>query len=269
MLNVIRSESIKLRSTKAIWWTSSLILFFSLGWSVLMGVATSAGLNAAEETDDPELYASLASGVSKDGALAGYLFLGFMVIMIQGVMVVSSDYGSNTSKTTLLATPTRWQVPVAKYVVYGTVAALLSLFCSVSSILVFRWSLSWGLDNEELLGNVSLSGDAWKIIGLIILYSALTVGAAIGVGYLVRHTAGAIATLLLWNLVVEEVLVPMVPKVQDWLPPFMPFNNAKHAVALTDVPDAPWGHEFSLVYFAVWAIVIFAAGVIVLKKRDA
>ena len=32
MVNLIKSELIKLRSTKALWWTSGLILFFSLGW---------------------------------------------------------------------------------------------------------------------------------------------------------------------------------------------------------------------------------------------
>ncbi|HIW95777.1 MAG TPA: ABC transporter permease [Candidatus Corynebacterium gallistercoris] len=269
MLNVIRSESIKLRSTKAIWWTSALIVLFSLAWALLMGLASSSGIKSAQESNDPELYASLVAGVNNDGALAGYLFFGLMVVMIQGVMLVTSEYGTNTSKTTLLATPTRWQVPLAKYVVYGVIASVLSLISAVGSILMFRWSLSWGLDDEELLSRVSFSGDAWTVIGLIVLYTVLTVGVAIGVGYLVRHTAGAIATLLLWNLVIEGALVPMLPKVRDWLPPYMPFNNATHAVRLNDVADAPWGHTGSMVYFAAWALVIFLAGLIVLKKRDA
>ena len=41
------------------------------------------------------------------------------------------------------------------------------------------------------------------------------------------------------------------------------------AVSGTDIADAPWGHAGSLIYFIAWAVVIFVAGVIVLRKRDA
>ena len=40
MVNLIKSELIKLRSTKALWWTSGLILFFSLGFALLNGGMT-------------------------------------------------------------------------------------------------------------------------------------------------------------------------------------------------------------------------------------
>ncbi|WP_296212287.1 ABC transporter permease subunit [uncultured Corynebacterium sp.] len=270
MVNLIQSELIKLRSTKALWWTSGLILFFSIGFALLNGGMTGSLLNSDEAKKDPELYMTVASGIGSDMGLSGFLSFGMMIVMIQAVMLVTTEYGANTSKTTLLATPTRWQVPIAKFIVYGVIASILAFVSNVLGTIVARWSLGWNLEDQELLNKAGLGADGlWDQIWRIEVYLLLTIAAAIGVGYLVRNTAGGIAIMLLWNLVIEGTLVQLVPKVRDWLPPYMPFTNADAFTGMRDLEDAPWGQTGSILYFGAWCVVLFVVGVVMLKKRDA
>ena len=270
MVNLIQSELIKIRSTKALWWTSGLILFFSLGFALLNGGMTGSLLSSAEAQKDQELYMSVVSSINAGMGLNGFLTFGMMIVMIQSVMMVTTEYGANTSKTTLLATPTRWQVPIAKFLVYGLIASILAFISNVVGTILARWSLGWKLEDEELLSKAGLGADGlWEQIWRTEVFLLLTIAAAIGVGYLVRNTADGIAALLLWNLVIEGTLVQLVPKVRDWLPPYMPFTNADAFTGMHDLEDAPWGQTGSILYFAAWCVVLFVAGLITLKKRDA
>lgn len=128
MLNVINSEWIKLRTTKSLAWTTGLVLFFSLGMALLMGGMTGYSLaNDPGVKKDPELYAIIAAGISVDSALNGLTLIGMMIIIIQAVMFVTGEYGSNVSKPTLLATPKRVPVPFAKLLLNGMYGGSQSL----------------------------------------------------------------------------------------------------------------------------------------------
>ena len=269
MLNLIRSEWIKLRTTKSLYWTTALVLLLSIGMALLMGGVTGSTLESEETKKNPEMYAAMASGISAESALSGMTLIGVMIIIIQAVMFVTSEYSSNVSKPTLLATPKRIGVPFAKLLVYGVFATVLTFITSPLCIVAMRWALSWKLQETKLLEQLDFTGDTWTMIFRLCLKIFLVVALSIGVGYLLRHTAGSIALLLLWPLLVEGILVGMLPKIKDWLPPYMPFENIDKAVAMQDVADAPWGQVGSLFYFAAWAVVVFVAGVIVLKRRDA
>ena len=110
--------------------------------------------------------------------------------------------------------------------------------------------------------------DAWNVVARMTLFSVLGVGLAIGVAYLLRHTAGAMAVVLLWSLVLED-LVNFIPKVSDEIYPYMPFLNMRSAVNLNDVNNAAWGQGGSMIYFAAIALVVFLAGLVALRRRDA
>ena len=270
MINLIKSEWIKLKSTKALWATSILVLLLSGLFAMMMGLGFGMSLTDEEVKKDPLLYAQMVESISPMQALSGFSLFGIIVIIIQACMTVTSEYGNGSAKTTLLATPKRWSVPVAKFVVYGIIAAIVAFLAQVISVPIARWALSWNVDDSSLLDRLSFStDDTWRFIGLNCLYAVLVVMIAIGVSYLIRHTAGAISVLLMWILIVELMLVGQIPWVRDWLPPYLPFKNMDAAVQGTEVPDAPWGSTGSLIYFVVWALAIFIAGIVALKKRDA
>ena len=91
---------------------------------------------------------------------------------------------------------------------------------------------------------------------------------AVGVAFIVRQTAGAIAIILLWKLVLED-LITLIPKVGKNIKGYRPFTNLSAWVSDAKLDGAPWGTTGSIIYFAVWALVLFAIGVAVFVKRDA
>lgn len=269
-MNTVKAEWIKLSSTKALWATSLLILAFCIGMAIIMGWAGGITLSNPELTKDPEMAATMATMADPNQAFAGFISFGIMVIIIQAVMMVTSEYGNGTAKSTLLGAPTRLPVPVAKFLVYGVIAGVLSFISLVFSVLAMRWAMSWNVDDPEILGKIALGAEGvWEHIGLHTLYGVASVMLSIGVAYLIRHTAGAIAALLLWKLVIEGMVIVSIPKVKEWLPPYMPFGNMDAGAAGRELPDAPWGATGSVLYFVAWCVVLFIVGVVTLKKRDA
>jgi ABC-2 type transport system permease protein len=92
----------------------------------------------------------------------------------------------------------------------------------------------------------------------------------IGVGALVRQTAGAISLLLVWTLLVEN-LVQLIPNVGQDIARLMPFTNAALFASdqeMTGVQD-PLGVTASLGMFAGTALVIMIIATVVVRRRDA
>ncbi|MDN6387229.1 ABC transporter permease [Corynebacterium sp. AOP12-C2-36] len=269
LAHTINAEWIKIRTTKAVYWTSALIVVFSVAFGGFMGWANAMNYNMAVDDGNAELAAASVEGLTVSSALLGLQLFGVMILLIQGALLVTGEYGNNTAKSNVLAVPKRWQLPVAKFIVYGVIAAVVTLVSAVISVLVTRWAAGTQIDDDAILSNISLSADdAWTVVLRMVIYSLGAVALAIGVAYLVRRTAGAMAVLLLWVLVLEDI-VSMVPKVKDWVPQYLPFNNIGSAVNLNDIADAPWGQNGSVLYFVVVCLVVFVIGAVTLRRRDA
>jgi ABC-2 type transport system permease protein len=94
---------------------------------------------------------------------------------------------------------------------------------------------------------------------------------AVAVGTLVRHTAGAVAIVLVWTLMAEQLLV-VIPGIGEAARPFLPFQAAKQFLSVGETPanaallDQPW---FALGYFAVTATALLAIAIGVTRRRDA
>ncbi|KAB1503084.1 ABC transporter permease subunit [Corynebacterium sp. 320] len=274
MLNVMKAEWIKLRSTKGLWWTSALIIFFSVALALLMGLTSGWTLKDNDASSDPMEAFAILGMLRPNVALTGLSTFGVMIILIQGVMTVTSEYAHSTQKMSVLSTPARWKLAVAKLGVYGAIAVVVSFIAALLSILGMELTFRTQIDNDALLDLVGFSAAyVWGYIGRTVLYAFLSAMIAIGVGYLIRNTAGAIALLLLWKMIVETVVVGLIPKVRDVLPQWMPFSHMDNYVARMPVEKAVWhdtlGQTGSALYFALWCVVIFAAGVVALNKRDA
>ncbi|MDN5683612.1 ABC transporter permease [Corynebacterium glyciniphilum] len=269
LAHAINAEWIKIRTTKAVYWTSALIVVFSVAFGAFMGWANAMNYNMAVDDNNAELASISADGLSVASALLGLQLFGVMIILIQSALLVTGEYGNNTAKSNALAVPKRWQLPVAKFIVYGIIAAAITVISSVLSVIVTKWAAGTQIDDNAVLSNISLSADdAWTVILRMVIYSLGAVALAIGVAYLLRKTAGAMAVLLLWVLVLEE-LPGMIPKAKEWIPQYLPFKNIGNAVNLDDLANAPWGQTGSVIYFAVICLVIFILGTVVLRRRDA
>lgn len=269
LLHAINAEWIKIRTTKAVYWTSALVVVFSVAFGGFLGWANAMSYQMFLDQGDMESAALNAQGLTVSAALNGLALFGVMVILIQSVLLVTGEYGNNTAKSNALAVPKRWQLPVAKFIVYGVIATVVTLVSAALSVWVTRWAAGTQIDDSDLLANISLGADdAGTVILRMVVYVLGAVALAIGVAYILRRTAGAMALVLLWSLVIEEIPA-MFPRIEDWLPQYMPFKNITAAVNLNDVANAPWGQNGSVIYFVVVCLVIFTAGVVTLRRRDA
>jgi ABC-2 type transport system permease protein len=270
LLNTINAEWIKLRSTKGVYWTSALVLLLSVGLSAFIGWANGLAVQSAIDDKDTSFLADLGDMFTFSGGQAGLLSFGSMVIMIQAVLIVTGDYGNSTVKLSVLSAPRRWQLAVAKFIVYGIISAVLAVVAAVVSAVLTHALAAGQLDDSSMADGLALSADdAWKTIGLIVVYVLGAVALCIGVGFLVRRTAGAMAIVLLWVLVLEDLTTLIPHTVGKFITPYMPFKNISSAISGSDLEDAPWGQGGSLIYFVVVCVVIFAAGVVALRRRDA
>jgi hypothetical protein len=247
---VLDSERIKLATTRSVLWTAAVVAVLSIGLAALQGV-TAYG----------------AAGLSPERAVTGVAVFGVPVLMVLAAMTVSGEYRSGMIRTTFMATPNRILVLAAKAVVALLFSALYAAAMTIVAVVVAR------LMAPSLIGThlSFLDPGTWRLIGAITLYAALTAVLGVGVAALLRHSAGAVAVLLLWPLVVEPILGNL-PDIGSEVGPYLPFANAFQFIAvqwLYPVYDMPWGEFGSLVYFAIVVAVVFGAAIAVVQHRDA
>lgn len=248
--HTLLSEWTKLRTTASFWWTTALILVFSIGWAGLFGTFTQDGPGAF---------------MTPDLAHSGFLVFGLPVIMIQAIMVVTTEYRYGLSAANFLATPRRWQIALAKVVLYAVIAAVLTLVSLAASYWV-----------SDLLAPASVSEwyqpfetDAVKrYLWAYPLFMAVLVVFCQGLGLLLRQTAGTVALTLIWYLGLEQA-IRLIPRVGEQIIRYLPFENLNAVLTNMPVRGTGWDGGVSALIFVAWAVVAWVAGVLVLQRRDA
>jgi hypothetical protein len=166
-----------------------------------------------------------------------------------------------------MATPNRTLVVLAKAVVALVFSGVYAAVMTILALVVAH------LMAPPLVGSHLSFVDqgTWRLIGAITLYAALTAVLGVGIAALLRHSAGAVAVLLLWPLVVEPILGNL-PNIGAEVGPYLPFANVFQFIEvqwLYPVYGMPWGELGSLVYFAVVVAVVYAVAIAVVNRRDA
>jgi ABC-2 type transport system permease protein len=251
-MTLLAVERIKLFSTRSPYWCTALALVLGVGLTAIITGTSEKG--------------QMSIGLTQLGSSQ----LALAVVLVMSALAVTTEYRFNTIRATFLAVPGRTSALVAKTVVVALIAGVLG------EIIAFG---SWGLakvmsPTSDLAIN---TGAEWRhVAGVGLLYA---VGAilAIAVGVLVRQTAGAVAILLVWNMLLEG-LIGIIPKVGIKIQAWLPFQNANHFLALGggDAAEQPgagidfklsqWG---SLAYFAGIAVALLVVALVVAKRRDA
>ena len=244
------SEWTKLRTTASLWWTTVLFIVFGVGFIGVFAVLAKKN----QEADVPAVMAA-------SDAASGIQQIGLIILIIQAIMVVTSEYRFNFIATTFQTTPNRTYVAFIKWLVYAVFAAILTFLCLVASLSIAKGILP---DSPFKLTD----DDVVRLMWALPLEAVLVVTFAMAVAWLVRQTAGAVSIVLIWYLVLESLLV-IVPKVGPKIHGYMPFVNLNAFYDKTDVPDIAWGYNGSLFYFIAWAVGLFVIGVVLLNRRDA
>lgn len=250
IVGVVNAERVKLVTLRSPLWSALLAAALSLGVAALQG-ASAYG----------------AAGVPPESAATGVAVFGVPVLMILSAMTVTGEYRTGMIRTTFAATPNRGLVLAAKAVVTSVCAGLYTAVLVLCAVVVARL-LSDAVPSTQL--SLTAPG-VWRVAGALAVYAMATAVLGVAVGALVRHTAGAVAILLLWPLVVEPILAN-TPDLGAGIGPLLPFVNAfvyTDVAWLFPVYAMPWGAVGSLIYFLVIVGALFGAAMAVTYRRDA
>ena len=249
-MSVIAVERIKLFSTRSPWWCMVVAAVLTLGLAAL----------AAGFSEGP-----VTIGLTQGGAQ-----LSQMVMMVMAALAVTTEYRFGTIRTSFQAVPQRAALLLGKTAVVAALSALVGLIASFGA---------WGIGNIFKDGadlSINTAGE-WRLLAGQGLVFALSAVIAVAVGILIRQSAGAIAILILWPLLVEN-LFNLIPKVGDDMSRWSPFQNASSFLnqgqdfgvngppADSQYAMGPW---WALLYFAGWAAALMAIALFSASKRDA
>jgi ABC-2 type transport system permease protein len=256
-MTLLAVERIKLFTTRSPWWCAITTLVLTIGFAALV----------VGNANDGEFSATVAS------TQFGYSF-GMAVIMVLAALSVTTEYRFGTIRTTFQAVPHRGAALLAK----TTVVALLALV--IGEISAFgSWGVGVLLKPQADLA-LNSAADWINVAGVGVIY-ALAAVIAVAVGVLLRHSAGAIALLLIYTLAVES-LIRLIPTIGEHIFKWMPFNVAEKFLTgdgasnlgrnvQTGAPlsTSPLPQGWALAYFAGIALVLLAVAISVAKRRDA
>lgn len=197
----LRSEFTKVVSTR-LWWILALIMFgyvaLSAGGAALLfgGLSDSLGGQPGASGTAAPATAALPPLVYSFGTSIGYVFP-----VLLGALAATSEFRHQTLTPTLLATPQRGKVLLAKTSVlvgFGAVFGIISMLAAVGAGAAVLAVV--GID--PLLGQP----DTWALIGRAILAMALWSLIGVGLGVLVPSQVAAIVIVLAFTQFVEPIL---------------------------------------------------------------
>jgi ABC-2 type transport system permease protein len=199
-------------------------------------------------------------------SLAGIWF-GQVALAVLAVLAITSEYAHRMIRTTFASDPRRHRVLAAKTTVVGAVALLAGLITSASCFLLGQWILRGnGFTYENGYPATTLrDGDAQRAVVASGLYLALLAVFSLGVGTILRHTAGAI-TLVLALLLGPVIAISFLPEsVAEWFEQLSLMGAGlatQQTVHTADsIPLGPWeglgvvaAYAAASLLLALWAI---------------
>jgi ABC-2 type transport system permease protein len=198
--------------------------------------------------------------------------LGQVLVVALAVLAVSNEYGTRMIAATLTATPRRDLVLAAKAAVLTAVVLVAGTAGVLGSLLAGRMILPHnGFTAANGYPPPTLTdGPTLRAAAGTVLYLGLIALLSLGVGALVRDTAGGITAVL--GLLFAFPLLTMViskPKWELWLKRLAPMDAGLSIQSTTGGPALPIQPWTGLGVLAAYAAVALAAGWIMLRLRDA
>jgi ABC-2 type transport system permease protein len=253
--HVVRSEWTKL-------WTLR-----STRWSLLAAVIALAGLGMVvagfQMGHWPQMSAEeRAHFDSIDSGVGGY-HLAQLPILILGVLVISGEYGTGMIRSSFMAVPHRLPVLWAKAGVLAVVTFLLML----PSAFISFFGVQAIVKQHQQQHSIGDPHALRVVVGTALFLSVLAVF-AVGIGGLLRSTAGAIATLVGLLFVLPGIVAILPVSLSDALNPYLPLNAAFAVATSTSEGHqlAPWA---GFAVFCGYAALAMAAAAVRIARRDA
>ncbi|WP_432509347.1 ABC-2 transporter permease [Kineococcus auxinigenes] len=255
---LVRSEWIKFWSVRSVVVTMVAAVVAIVGLGVLISWGTASTLANPEIGPQMAAQGVDATAISLQGAQMATL-----IVAAVGVIVIAGEFSTGMVRTTFVTAPGRLGAFAAKALVLAVSVAVLS---AVAVLLAFLAGQAL-LDREGVGASLSDDGVLRALAGNVAMLVGVAL-AGLGVGALLRNTAGAISTVLAAIFVVPLLLM-LVPESWggDTIREYWFSNAVMNATAVTEQPqylDVVPG----LGVFAAWVVVLLGLGALSLKSRD-
>jgi ABC-2 type transport system permease protein len=236
-----------------------------------MALITGVSLAVAFSLDAMAADPATASGVATaNGAevVSGGFQMGMLTIAVLGALLITGEYSTGMIRSTLAAVPTRMPVLAAKAIALSVLTVAVATVSIALSYLVTMPLLS-----EHDLVPALDDGRTWQVFGGTVYFLVAAALFSLGVGTLLRSSAGAItvalSVLLLLPGVLSFINLDWVEAIVDYLP--LPASGAFLGGGEDSLSSA--GNEMTattgVLVIAAYAVVPLIAGAVMLRRRDA
>jgi ABC-type transport system involved in multi-copper enzyme maturation permease subunit len=225
----------------------------------------------------PDVASAGTPGRAIEHSLVG-AFAGLIALVVVAAMFITAEYRRGLIRTTLIASPRRGRVLVAKAVVIGAVAFVVGLAGAATAVLLGERLLR---DNGNFVYPVTTLTGVRVVVGTAALFAIAAV-LAVGIGAIVRRSAAAVTAVIVVIVLPYILARPAVLPVgtAQWLLRITPaagfaiqqsiaqYPQVSSAYTPSDgyYPLAPWAG------FAVpcgYAALTLGLAIFLLRRRDA
>lgn len=244
---MLQSEWTKIRTVRSTAWSLVVMVVLIIGMAALLG----ATVNGTDDNPDPSVSLSL---------------IGVMIAQIAaaslGVLTISAEYTTGMIRSTLTAYPRRVTVLAAKAVVFAVLMFVVGLVACYLAYLIGDATLTRDVvvdsEGKDVVKGVVGSATYLALLGLF----------SLGIGTMLRHSAGAITTVL-GIMLVPSIFGGFIPgKAGDWIVDYSPMSLLINMVAPSGEVDSALGPWPGMVLMAGYAAAALIGAASLLKARD-
>jgi ABC-2 type transport system permease protein len=251
--HVLRSEWTKLWSVR------------STRWSLLVAFAATVGIGAIAAAVITNHWPHMqprdrADFHPLDANLAG-VQLAQLALGVLGVLAITAEYSTGMIRASMTAVPRRLPVLWGKAIVYAATTLALMLPATLLSFVAAEAIFS----RRQIDIAFSHPGVARAVIGAA-LYLTVVALFALGLGAIVRNTAGGIAAFAAIMFVLPPLMNVLPSSWNHAASPYLPLAAGESIMAITSGNHlAPWS-GFAL--FCGYAAAALAIAAVLLHRRD-
>jgi ABC-2 type transport system permease protein len=237
---LVSAELLKLRTTRTAYGFLAATALLTL---LLQGV----GYATSDFASKSDLKQSLAGA----GVATALLF-------VLGIVATTGEYRHNTITSSVLTTPDRRRLVLAKALAYALTGAFLGLVAMAVSLAV---GIPW-LSSRDISLDVLDAGDYAGLVAGGVVAAALAGAVGVGIGTIVRNQVAAVVGTLVYMFMLE----PTVSLISDDLYDFT-LGGTIGAVSSAGAADALDPIPAALVLLA-WVVGLGLLGATVEQQRD-
>ncbi len=248
---IAQSEWTKLRSVRSSRWALAATLLFIVG----IGIIACAVI----ASDSP--HASLHDRANFQALTANLAGVNLAQLSL-GALVITAEYSTGMIRSTFSAVPKRLPVLWGKALVFGTAVFVVSL----PALFIVFFAGQAILSGQHINIGISHPGVLRALFGAALFLTVMGLF-GLGLGAIVRSTAGGIALLTGIVLVLPTVLDLLPASAANSISPYLPSNAGGAVWTINPGPHtlAPWA---GLAVFAGCAALSLAIAAVLLGRRN-